>query len=703
MHKSISFFEHRLIFYNPCSLATKLAKHCLISHESWQNKLFLLSLVLLFLAKQGQAQIYPVSSTPRLIPPYSVYLPDMVAPGNEKLQTVLLLRDLTQPSLDIRLRVEIHHNGRLLMRTSALYNPLPITLFPGQPTIISGVDLAPYLESQNLDFVGYDRNQYERNKVVPEGSYQICIRAFDYDRPEVALSDPQMSCAFAILQRAEPPMTNLPICGSTVPVQLPQQMLFSWISRNTASPNSALNTEYEFSLYEVRPEGANPNDIVLSTPPVFQIRTQQNQFIYGISEPPLFENMTYAWRVRAIDLSGRDAFRNQGFSEVCSFTYKGSLGGLQAGLVEDFAAEGKTERRADFSWKADPERFDGYRIEYKKVGEGWRWYSLEMDSGDKNSTKIFDLHESTAYEARIQGKKDGFYGPYSEKVPFSTTAIRVSECAPSNPNLETVGGPLTSAYKNMIVDAYGKPMTCQEITPLDQPGWFKGSGYVRFDEFKGINLAVAFDRIQIDENLRVISGRIYSVSAKIAPQGDAEEVDSSSTAFIQAQNQAAWEDVEFYHEITAYNHHAIDSITFNPATGELYVYVEQNDAVFLNTVVPPILVDNPEDAVIIEDKNGDQWVIDKDGKVHEVRGGGLKPGKDTSVPKEVEDVLQAALAQIHGEYALKNLKDLKTVYQELDEQVKATYPQLDEANDNDQEGAIFEWEVIEQGEAHFLI
>ena len=299
-------------------------------------RLYLLGLLLCIFYVKAQAQIYPIQSTVRLIPPYGVYLPDYASPGQEKLQAILLLRDLTQASLDIRLRIEIHHNGRLLMRTSGAYNPVPITLFPGQPTIISGTELAPYLESRNLDFVGYDRNLYERNKALPEGSYQICIRAFDYNRQEVALSDPNLSCNFYFLNKAEPPLINLPACGSAVPVQLPQQVLFSWTPRNTASPNSALNTEYELSLYEVRPEDANPNDIVLSTPPVFQITTNFNQYIYGIADPPLIEGMQYAWRVRAIDITGRDAFRNQGFSEVCSFTYKGNLGGISTGLVAGF-------------------------------------------------------------------------------------------------------------------------------------------------------------------------------------------------------------------------------------------------------------------------------------------------------------------------------------------------------------------------------
>ena len=150
-------------------------------------RLYLLGLLLCIFYAKAQTQIYLRQLSARLIPPYGVY-------GQEKLQDILLLPDLTQASLDTRLRIEIHYNKRLLIRTSHAYNSVPITLFPGQPTIISGTELAPYLESRNLDFVDY-----------------------------------------------------------------------GWTPRNTASPNSALNTEYKLSLYEVRPENTNLNDIVPNT------------------------------------------------------------------------------------------------------------------------------------------------------------------------------------------------------------------------------------------------------------------------------------------------------------------------------------------------------------------------------------------------------------------------------------------------------
>jgi hypothetical protein len=56
--------------------------------------LFLLGFVFAFMCTQAQT-IYPVQSTTRIIPPYSVYLADYAVNGNDKLQCLLVNRDAT--------------------------------------------------------------------------------------------------------------------------------------------------------------------------------------------------------------------------------------------------------------------------------------------------------------------------------------------------------------------------------------------------------------------------------------------------------------------------------------------------------------------------------------------------------------------------------------------------------------------------------
>src|SRR5579871_916025 len=148
------------------------------------------------------AQHYPVQATTQLIPPYSVYLTDYAAPGNEKLRLILMQKDLTQATYQLRLVVNIELNGNIIMRTSRLYHPAPIVLDPGIPTIITGSELFPYLDSRNLDFIGYSRSDYERTRALPEGSYRISFTCYDYHRQDVQVSNDGSS--FYWLAKDEP-------------------------------------------------------------------------------------------------------------------------------------------------------------------------------------------------------------------------------------------------------------------------------------------------------------------------------------------------------------------------------------------------------------------------------------------------------------------------------------------------------------------
>jgi hypothetical protein len=145
----------------------------------------------------------------------------------------------------------IEVNGRVIIRTSPAFAPPPITLQPGLPTLLTADQLAPYLDVANLDFVSYSRASYQQTKALPEGAYKICFQAFDFRRREVSLSDVNQGCSFYYLSKSEPPLVNQPACESKIPKQEPQQLIFSWLARQTASPNAAQETEYEFSLLNV--------------------------------------------------------------------------------------------------------------------------------------------------------------------------------------------------------------------------------------------------------------------------------------------------------------------------------------------------------------------------------------------------------------------------------------------------------------------
>jgi TANFOR domain-containing protein len=634
--------------------------------NQYLNKVIRLTLILILthVAIISKAQQYAVQATTQLIPPYSVYLSDYATPGNEKLRVILIHRDISQPVFQLRLIMNVEWNGRVIMRTSRTFNPAPINLSSGIPTVISGAELAPYLDSRNIDFVGYSREQYERTRALPEGSYRISFTAYDYRRLDAQVSNEASS--FHYLTKSEPPLINLPPCGTKIAMRTPQQIIFSWMPRNTSSPNSASRTSYEFALYETRPAGRNPNDIVLSTQPVFKTTTDLTQLIYGPAEPLLLENMVYVWRVRAIDENGRDAFRNNGYSEVCTFTYGGVDPTFNIGVVENLNAAGETERRAKISWKKGA--YDSYKIFYKKTSGSHEWFSSEVTTAslaDKSDgeLKLYGLEPDTEYETRVQVKKSGVLGPYSEIVKFRTNPPRVAQCGEAVPMPQEGTKPLMNVIKGTIIDVDGIEMTILEASSSSNDGWYKGYAKVNPKVLGGASYSVKFERLFIGEDRKAGFGRIdiltKGVAAMVEEQLAAQEKRKDERQ--EQENREQWENTQFHDKIFTFHETVIDSVYMDP-NGNLMV-VDDTGQPTMIPEIPVILKDAPEKAVIIEDKNGDQWVVQKNGdgvKATRVPGGGLSSSGNVVVTDVALDIIKKALKELRREYNDSKIDELRT-------------------------------------------
>jgi hypothetical protein len=623
-----------------------------------------LVIVLTGISFYTQAQFYPVQSTPQLVPPYSVYLSDYATAGNEKLRVILVQRDLRQPSYQLRLVMSVELNGKIIMRTSRTYNPPPINLNPGIPTVISGGELAPYLDSRNIDFVGYSKEQYERTKALPEGSYQITFTAYDYRRQDVQVSN--AGGTYYYLAKSEPPMINYPACGSKVVMRTPQQIVFSWLSRNTSSPNSAADTEYQLELFETRPAGRNPNDIALSTQPVFKTLLSTTQYVYSPADPLLLENMTYVWRVRAIDRNGKDAFRNNGYSEVCTFVYGSTDPDMSIGVVKNLQAESENERRGRIWW--DMGDFDSYRAHYRKTGEGYEWFPANVTkeeltkAGKTNGeVKLFDLEPDTEYETRVQGKKNGYFGGYTDIVKFRTPPHKVAQCGDNTAMpFGDATKPLNTIIKGTIVQLDDMEIVLLDVAPLGG-GWYKGIAKTSIPYFGGANFALQFDRLFIDENRVAGYGRVDYISKGIAEMLVQQSVNAEQKAKeqIQKHNRDVWEGTVFYDKIIAYDI-AIDTIT-SEGIGYLNITDSKGNTT-TNAEVTQILLASPDKAIIIQDSKGDQFVVQKDGdktKITKVEGGGLSPNNNIEVSAVVLDLLKKALKELRKDYSDSKINDLQ--------------------------------------------
>ena len=629
---------------------------------------------------KSSAQFHPVQVTVQLVPPYSVYLADYSTPGNDKLRLVVVQRDLTKPSYQIRLRFAVELNGSVILQTSTSFHPPPINLDPGVPMITAGTDLQPYFDSRNLDFIGISRDEYERTKTLPEGNYQICVTAYDYKRQDIAVS--AQGCSFFSLAKDEPPLLNFPPCGTAMAVKNPQLVNFSWLPRNTSSPNSAEKTEYEFALYETRPAGRNPNDVVLSSNPIYKVTTSTTQLTYGMAEPLLFENMVFVWRVQAKDKSGKDQFRNNGFSEPCTFVYGGTTSNIQLGAVADVKAEGKAPKKGFVSWadmKSTEPSIDGYTISYKKKSAS-KWFSQEAKD---DSTAIFDLEPDVEYQVQVQAHAGPVLGPFSDIVKFTTPKVVPPRCGDPVLPINASADPLLVASTGMTIDVQGFEITLDEVQSSGQ-GVYSGKGVLASGPYFGnATFHVTLKDVFINSSRIATKGRVDFVTKKLGDwiQNELDEQKKNQLAAQQEQNRQDWTGTDFYPKEIVYDF-PIDSVAVD-TNGNLTL-TGAGGKTYTNSDVSKILVDAPGKAIIIEDKAGNQWVVQKDPatgntKVTPVPGGGLSPNMDVVVSKEALDFVKKAFNYlIEVEYNGKAMGEMEEELKSSDEDLAAYYKKKQE-------------------------
>ena len=110
------------------------------------NILFVLSLLL---GVNAAAQTNPVQANITTTGPYLNYL-SYYGDQNNHLQITLTNLDFTLPPVLVRLRIRIEGSGYELFTDPNATIGQPILLEPGMPLTISGFELLPYLQQNNL-------------------------------------------------------------------------------------------------------------------------------------------------------------------------------------------------------------------------------------------------------------------------------------------------------------------------------------------------------------------------------------------------------------------------------------------------------------------------------------------------------------------------------------------------------------------------
>jgi TANFOR domain-containing protein len=313
-------------------------------------------ILLVFAASKLAAQPYQLTLAINVNPPYSADYTDYFTSLNQISLTIVNSSPVEQ---SIYLAGSVSTlDGGIFVRTSEEERwPGDALIIPAGPssTQLTGVNLQPFVENSNVEYGGIAPEDLISG-LLPEGEYQVCLRAYDFDNL-IPVSENHCSNTFTIAY-PPPPVLNTPMCEAIIERTAPPNILFSW-QTPLGIPAGTLPSYY-FTLVQL-PDGIDAQSALENTTdPIYEYQTNGTSLSYGIAEPLLQTGRTYAWRVKVEDFNEEIEFQNEGYSEPCTFTYvEPGSSGSPFTLV--YPLSGDT-----IPWSHTPiiHRFDPYSNEY---------------------------------------------------------------------------------------------------------------------------------------------------------------------------------------------------------------------------------------------------------------------------------------------------------------------------------------------------
>lgn len=240
-------------------------------------------------------------------------------------------------------------NG-VLVKTKKDYLPGTIDLKPFETKVLNAIEIGNLFNTNGLVFQGSSQNirpSVMRDQGLPEGTYQVCVRAYDPANRQPLSEEEPLGCSniFSV-SILEAPVILSPIDQETMKSFIPQNLVFRW----TTPPGAPPSVRYTIRIVEAF-KGAdasrdkyfqpNPNEAFSTTrQSVFETTvTSSTVFLYGPAQPPLVVGRPYAMIVTAEDPMQNVQFRNNGQSSAVLFRYGNTADDVPAVVV---AANGDT-------------------------------------------------------------------------------------------------------------------------------------------------------------------------------------------------------------------------------------------------------------------------------------------------------------------------------------------------------------------------
>ncbi|GJM34681.1 MAG: hypothetical protein DHS20C18_36820 [Saprospiraceae bacterium] len=415
----------------------------------------------------------------------------------------LTLNDANEPNYQVRLRITISGEG-LTLQSKNDFIPNAINLTYGQPLVLTAADLMAYFRLDRLEVQGISIDQLlQTGGKLPEGLYTICIEAYDYFRfNEAPVSN--MACSATSLEELDPPIILAP-SGEIDPLS-PQNLVFQWQPLHIGN----FQVEYTLRLYEVH-DGLSYDQVISATTPVFE--TQQHNlttFLYGALEPVLEDGHEYLILLSTRDIAAVQVFKNNGVSEIKTFTYRAPCLGPSNAVIE-----ATTQTSITLSWTTPAGGSNSsFLVAYRNADmPNANWYEDEVSNA--NFHTITGLSPGTAYQIRIAGLCGEDQQSEWLETEEGITEVEVVEfpeyeCgeAMDLPPLEA-GIPLASAAPGEEFLVNGFHMILEEVT--GENGAFTGNGRIKIP-FSNKIIKVEFTNIRVNNSRIMYDGDVRGIS-----------------------------------------------------------------------------------------------------------------------------------------------------------------------------------------------
>lgn len=252
-----------------------------------------------------------------ILPPYQS---NITIYGSRPDLVLINLVNTSSQELSIQLHGSIvGDNGIVLSSKTHTRSSHPIILPPLGTIQLNGMEISNIFDLNQVNLVGITEQDFISGSGLPEGMYNFCVRAFDYNDLSRSLSaeEPQ-GCTMLSINSNEPPIITAPYEDQEIS-EVTGAMGFNISWMTVGAPTGVY---YNLKMVEVL-GNQNPKDVFESASPIFEMPVQSNFFFYGPQYPQLVAGRRYVLAVQAVDPMQNTVFRNNGRSELVTFTYGG--------------------------------------------------------------------------------------------------------------------------------------------------------------------------------------------------------------------------------------------------------------------------------------------------------------------------------------------------------------------------------------------